>query len=254
MSLRVVTRGVLIGAVIVVATGLARTSRGQTPLPFAVLAPAAAIIATAAPVLLFRWVRPRGTMMMAITRRRLSRRSMRALAFEWVGIEHIARIMWLAAIAAEDTYFRVHGGFDWESIRAARAHNRQHEKRRGGSTITQQVAKNLFLWPARTWLRKMMEAYVTLLIEALWPKRRILEVYLNVAQLGDDVFGVGAAARRYFGKRPAEIAAHEAALLAAALPGPVKYRVDQPSHELRFRQSWVLAAMRRIGDERLEGL
>jgi monofunctional biosynthetic peptidoglycan transglycosylase len=162
--------------------------------------------------------------------------------------------MWLAAIAAEDAYFRDHSGFDWESLRDAHAHNQIHERKRGGSTISQQVAKNLFLWPARSYVRKALEAYLTTIIEALWPKRRILEVYLNIAQFGDDLFGVRAAARRYFDKRSADITATEAALLAAALPNPVLYRPDAVSHQMRFRQTWVLAAMRRLGDLYLERL
>ena len=255
MTLRVLTRVVLVASVTLVTLAVVDPAgRGRNRLGRTTVMLAACVLLTAVPVLAFRWLRPRRTMMMVAARRRWPSRDGRVPVIQWVGLDDVAPVMWLAAIAAEDAYFRYHSGFDWESIRAARAHNRRHEKRRGGSTITQQVAKNLFLWPARSWTRKGAEAYLTLLIEALWPKRRILEMYLNIVQLGEDVFGVEAAAGRYFGRHAAEIGEHEAALLAAALPGPVKYRVDAPSHEMRFRQSWVLAAMRRIGVHHLEGL
>jgi monofunctional glycosyltransferase len=212
------------------------------------------LCAPVAPIVALRWLRPRTSALMRRTRRTLARRRGGGppLAYEWVDLERIARVMRLAAVAAEDAYFRHHRGFDWESIRAARAHNRAHAAKRGASTITQQVAKNLFLWPERSYVRKALEAYLTVLVEALWPKRRILEVYLNIAQFGEDVFGVQAAALRYFAKPAADLSRQQAALLAAALPNPVKYRVSHPSHQLRFRQTMVLAAMQRLGDDYLE--
>ena len=178
----------------------------------------------------------------------------RSIAYDWIDLEYISRSMKLAAIAAEDRYFQHHSGFDWESIHDARAHNRTNVRKRGGSTITQQVAKNLFLWRGRSYVRKALEAYLTLMIEALWPKRRILEVYLNVAQFGDDLFGVAAAAQRYFDTPAAGLTPEQAALLAAALPNPVLYRVTAPTHQMRFRQAWILAAMRHLGDSHLDHL
>jgi monofunctional biosynthetic peptidoglycan transglycosylase len=257
MSLRTVSRTVLVG--IVVLAALMMSSRATYPPSStwsAVGVIALLLCVPAALIAALRWLRPPTSTMMLFTKRRLARRSggTRRLAFEWIALEHISRDMWLAAIAAEDGYFRDHSGFDWQSIRDAHAHNRTHAHKRGGSTITQQVAKNLFLWPKRSYVRKAMEAYFTALIEALWPKRRILEVYLNIAQFGEDVFGVQVAARRYFEKPAKDLSQHEAALLAAALPNPIRYRVSSPSHQLRFRQSWVLAAMRRLGDLYLESL
>jgi monofunctional biosynthetic peptidoglycan transglycosylase len=118
---------------------------------------------------------------------------------------------------------------------------------RGASTISQQVAKNLFLWPQQSWLRKGLEAYFTVLIEALWPKQRILEVYLNVAEFGRGVFGVGAAADVYFHKRAARLNQYDAALLAAVLPSPKRMRVNAPSSYVRSRQEWILGQMRGLG-------
>ena len=255
MSLRTVTRVVLVLAAAVVIVAAA-----TWPVMSVAWAAAAGVsllfCAPVVPIAALRWIRPRTSAMMIATRRRLNRRRgpRVSVTCHWVSGAHIARDLRLAAIAAEDGYFRHHSGFDWHSIRDAHAHNRTHADKRGGSTITQQVAKNLFLWPGRSWGRKVVEAHLTLLIEALWPKRRILEVYLNIAQLGADVFGVEAAARRYFNKPASDLTQVEAALITAALPNPVRYMVDRPSHQMLFRQAWILAAMRRLGDEYLEGL
>lgn len=255
MTPRALYRGalLLLWSTAVVAATVA--ARGAAP-PALVGAGVAALLLAlpSLPILLLRWVNPRTSAMMQRTRRRFARRTdrPRAIEFEWVDLARVSREMWLAVIAAEDAFFRDHHGFDWESIRDAHAHNRVHEQKRGGSTITQQVAKNLFLWPARSYVRKAVEAWLTVLIEACWPKRRILEVYLNIAQFGEDLFGVQAAARRYFGKAPRGLTRADAALLAASLPSPVRHRVEAPSHQVRFRQTWVLGAMRRLGDLYLE--
>jgi len=189
---------------------------------------------------------------MARARRRRSREG--PILHEWVDYDGIAPAMRLAAIAAEDSYFVLHRGFDWESIRAARTRNREGAAVRGGSTISQQVAKNLFLWPARSYLRKTIEAYFTVLIEALWPKRRILEIYLNIAQFGPGVFGVAAAAKAFAGKEPDALTRQEAALLAAVLPSPTRYRAGQPTPFVRLRQVLILDNMKRLGDRYLEWL
>jgi monofunctional biosynthetic peptidoglycan transglycosylase len=257
MSLRVLARVALATTAGVAAFATARLAT-ETVSHALTLAGGAAFLfcAPAAPIAALRWVKPPTSAMMIRTRRRLARQSDggTVLAHEWVDLDRISRPMWLAAIAAEDAYFRDHSGFDWDSIREARAHNEAHALKRGASTITQQVAKNLFLWPEKSYVRKAVEAYLTLLIEALWPKRRILEMYLNIAQFGEDVFGVQAAARRYFGKPAQDITDVEAALLAAALPNPAAYQVSRPSHQLRFRQVWIRAAARRLGDGYLERL
>lgn len=168
-------------------------------------------------------------------------------AYDWVTAERISPHVLLAAVAAEDQKFADHSGFDVEAIEAAARHNRHGGSVRGASTISQQVAKNLFLWPGRSWVRKALEAGLTLLLEALWPKRRILEVYANVAEMGPGVFGVGAAARMYFGKSAADLTAGQAALLAAALPSPRERDVTAPSASLRRRQQWILGQMRALG-------
>jgi monofunctional biosynthetic peptidoglycan transglycosylase len=169
----------------------------------------------------------------------------------WSAYQEIAPAMRLAAIAAEDSYFALHRGFDWESLRAAFRHNREGRRVRGGSTITQQVAKNLFLWPGRSYSRKALEAYFTILIEALWPKWRILEVYLNVAQFGPGIFGVAAAARTFTGRSAALLTRQEAALLAAVLPSPGRYDAFRPAPFLRLRQTLILDNMKRLGPDYL---
>jgi monofunctional biosynthetic peptidoglycan transglycosylase len=126
---------------------------------------------------------------------------------------------------------------------------RSGAKLRGASTITQQTAKNVFLWSGRSWVRKGLEAWFTLLLELLWPKQRILEAYLNVAEFGPGVFGVEAAAQTYFGKPAARLGPREAALLAAVLPNPLRLRVDRPSAYVLARQDWILDQMRRLGGE-----
>lgn len=174
--------------------------------------------------------------------------------YRWVDYERIAPVMALAVVAAEDQRFRQHHGLDLTGIRQAIRDNQYRNRPRGASTITQQTAKNLFLWRDQSWLRKGVELYFAGLLELLWPKQRILEVYLNVAQFGGSVFGVEAAAQTYFNKPAAALTRHEAALLAAALPSPSLLRVDAPSDYLRQRQRWVLNQMRLLGPGYLQGL
>jgi monofunctional glycosyltransferase len=169
------------------------------------------------------------------------------LRYDWVDYGRISRDAALAVVAAEDQLFPSHSGFDFKALSRALNHNRKGRAPHGASTITQQVAKNLFLWPGRSYLRKAMEAYFTVLIEALWTKRRILEVYLNVVELGDGVFGIDAASRTYFRKPAAALRREEAALLAAVLPNPAGLSVRRPSRFVRARQGWILKQMRRLG-------
>jgi monofunctional glycosyltransferase len=170
--------------------------------------------------------------------------------YHWEPIEDIAPVMGVAVIAGEDQRFARHFGFDWEAIEKAAAHNERNARKRGASTISQQTAKNLFLWSGRNWVRKGLEAYFTVLIEMLWPKERILEVYLNIAEFGDGVYGVEAAAQHYFGKPARTLRANEAALLAAVLPSPHRYHADRPSPLVRARQAWILQQMQQLGGER----
>ena len=163
----------------------------------------------------------------------------------WVPIEEMSPNLLRSAIASEDFHFTEHSGFDFEAIEKAKRFNEQVQRRgrgqiRGASTISQQTAKNVFLFPSRTWVRKGLEAWMTILIETIWTKRRTLEVYLNVVEMGDGVYGVEAASRRYFKKSAKNLNASEAALLIAVLPNPRQMRVDRPSSYVRFRQTSIL--------------
>jgi monofunctional biosynthetic peptidoglycan transglycosylase len=166
---------------------------------------------------------------------------------DWVPLEDIAPSMGVAVIAAADQNFPEHFGFDWKAIAKAIAHNERSRRKRGASTVTQQTAKNLFLWETRSWTRKGFEAYFTLLIELVWSKSRILEVYLNIVEFGDGVYGVEAASRTYFGKPARKLRPSEAALLAAVLPNPHRYRAAAPSGYVRNRQAWILGQMSAMG-------
>jgi monofunctional biosynthetic peptidoglycan transglycosylase len=167
--------------------------------------------------------------------------------YEWVDYERISPSIALAAVAAEDQKFPTHAGFDLDSIKQAIEENRRRRSPRGASTISQQVAKNLYLWPGKSMLRKSLEAYFTVLVETLWPKRRILEVYLNIAEFGPGIFGVEAASLAYFAKPAAEVTAAEAALLAAVLPNPKQLRAGQPSEYVLGRARQIQEQMRLLG-------
>ena len=165
------------------------------------------------------------------------------LDYRWVDAPAISPAVARAVIAAEDQKFLEHHGFDLQSIEGAIDDYRSGDALRGASTITQQVAKNLFLWPGRSFVRKGLEAYFALLLEALWSKQRILETYLNTAELGPGVFGVEAAARRYFGVSARSLSPPQAALLVAVLPNPHRLHAQRPSVYVRSRQAWILAQM-----------
>lgn len=192
-------------------------------------------------VLSLRWLDPPTSAFML--RERLSGERVQQ---RWVDLERISPHMQLAAIAAEDQTFPTHHGFDLRSISQA-LDERRRGRVRGASTISQQVAKNLFLWPGQSWLRKGLEAYLTALIELCWPKRRILEVYLNVAEFGPGTFGVQIASERFFRKDAQRLNAAEAALLAAVLPSPKRLRVHAPTAYMRTRQQWIMGQMRALG-------
>ena len=174
---------------------------------------------------------------------------------DYVDYADISPNMKLAVMASEDQLFPVHNGFDWKSIEKAMENNNRKKVKRikGGSTISQQVAKNVFLWQGRSWIRKGMEAYFTFMIEFVWGKERILEVYLNVAETGKGLFGVEAAARQYFKKSAKKLSPKEAAMIAACLPSPKKYKVAPPSPYITKRYPWVLTQMNNLkGDEDIE--
>ncbi|HEY4366280.1 MAG TPA: monofunctional biosynthetic peptidoglycan transglycosylase [Steroidobacteraceae bacterium] len=165
----------------------------------------------------------------------------------WRDWQAISAFMKVAVIASEDQRFPDHNGFDFKQINNALEEREQGRRVRGASTISQQVAKNLFLWPGQSWVRKGLEAYFTLLIEMLWPKQRILEIYLNVAEFGKGVFGVGAASEVFFRKPAANLNMYDAALLAAVLPNPKRLRVNEPSRYVKSRQEWIVSQMRGLG-------
>lgn len=169
---------------------------------------------------------------------------------DWVSMDEISVWMGLAVIAAEDQKFPEHWGFDVSAIEKALAHNERNENRiRGASTLSQQTAKNLFLWDGRSWVRKGLEAGLTLGMETVWSKKRILTVYLNIAEFGDGVFGVEAATQRYFHKPASRLSLSEAALLAAVLPNPLRFKANAPSGYVRSRQAWIMRQMRQLGGE-----
>jgi monofunctional biosynthetic peptidoglycan transglycosylase len=166
---------------------------------------------------------------------------------KWVDLERIAPPMRLAVIASEDQTFPTHRGFDFKSINSALDERERGRRTRGASTLTQQVAKNLFLWPGQSWIRKGIEAYFTVLIETFWSKERILEIYLNIAEFGPGVYGVEAAGLIYFRRPAARFTTYDAALLAAVLPNPTRLRAASPSAYVRSRQSWIVDQMRGLG-------
>lgn len=189
-------------------------------------------------VLALRWIPPPFTAVMLEQPLPLGR-----IDYRWVSGNAIASSAARAAIAAEDQRFLEHHGIDFVSLDRALEDYRDGDELRGASTITQQVAKNLFLWQGRSFVRKALEAYFALLIELTWSKQRILEVYLNVAEFGPGVFGVEAAAQRIFGVPASRLTAPQAALLAAVLPNPHRLSAARPSPYVRSRQEWVLSQM-----------
>ncbi len=161
----------------------------------------------------------------------------------WKPLDKISRNMQMAVIAAEDNRFEDHWGFDWEAIDKAIDYNKRGRRIRGASTISQQTAKNVFLYPSRSWIRKGLEAYFTLGIELVWGKERILEVYLNVAEMGKGVYGAEAAANQFFQKSAQKLTTRESALIAACLPNPMKRRADHPTGYLSARASHIQSLM-----------
>ena len=206
-------------------------------------------VLTVVPVVLLRWIPPPTSAVMVekwIAGMGQAEPG-RGIHYRWTRWNAISAPMALAVVAAEDQKFPRHWGFDFHSIVDAVEEQGSRGRLRGASTITQQVARNLFLWQGRSYLRKVCEAYFTVLLEVLWPKRRILEVYLNIAEFGEGIYGVGAAAQTFFEKRPIQLHASEAALLAAVLPNPVRFRVRTPSAYVRQRASWIEQQMTQLG-------
>jgi monofunctional biosynthetic peptidoglycan transglycosylase len=200
-------------------------------------------------VLSLRWINPPFTAFMAESQIAawISRDPNYVSRHSWVNLDGISPNLPLAVVASEDQKFPEHWGFDVEAIEKAYAMNQHSHKVRGASTISQQVAKNLFLWSGRSYFRKGLEAYFTVLIEALWPKRRILEIYLNVAEFGYGVYGAEAAARAFFHKPASRLTRGDAAVLAAVLPSPERLSAGAPSRYVQQRRDWILNQMQALG-------
>jgi len=196
----------------------------------------------------YRFTPPPGTLLMV--ERKLSGD---VIIHPWKPLEDISPYLVTAVIAAEDTRFCAHNGIDFEAIDKAMEEAENGKRLRGASTISQQTAKNAFLWNGGGWMRKGAEAWMTMVIETLWPKRRIIEVYLNVAEWGDGLFGAEAAAQKRFGKSAKDLTRQEAALLASVLPNPHKWRVDPPGRYVRRRVGTVRSRMRQVKRDGLDG-
>ena len=208
-----------------------------------------AMVASLLAVVALRWVSPPTTafMLQHQIEERRSGVARAGVRYRWVDWADINPELAVAVVAAEDQRFREHHGLDFAAISDALEERRRDGRLRGASTISQQVAKNLFLWPGQSWLRKGIESYLTVLIELVWSKRRVLEVYLNVAEFGNGVYGVGAASREFFAREPARLRRDQAALLAAVLPNPRRLLAAQPSTYVRSRQQWILGQMEQLG-------
>ena len=200
-------------------------------------------------ILILKWINPPTTSIMI--QRKISAlfesKKRPVILNEWVDYSSISKYMALAVVASEDQNFPNHFGFDVEQIEKAIRKSQRGGRLRGASTITQQVAKNLFLWEGKSFIRKGIEAYFTVLIELLWSKQRILEVYLNVAEMGDMIFGIKAASEIYFHKPPSKISAEQAALIAATLPNPIRYSAIHPSGYVIRRKFWIMSQMSSLG-------
>jgi monofunctional biosynthetic peptidoglycan transglycosylase len=228
-------------------------ARGKSPLGWiarAVLSVLLLLVALSiGSVAVFRWINPPYTAFMAEAQVAAwtSRDSSYVFRRSWVDLNRISPNLPLAVVASEDQKFPEHWGFDVESIEKAYALNQHSHRVRGASTISQQVAKNLFLWSGRSYLRKGLEAYFTLLIEGFWPKRRILEIYLNIAEFGHGTYGAEAAAQRFFHTSAARLSRGDAAVLAAVLPNPVRLSAAVPSRYVQQRRDWILRQMQALG-------
>ena len=213
-------------------------------LRWAGIAVAAFVVASVLLVLPLRWFDPATTMFML-----LDDSGVEPIAHEWVDWDAMASAAPLAVVGSEDQRFADHFGVDLKAIKKAVEEQDERGYLRGASTISQQTVKNLYLWRARSFVRKGLEAWLTLVAEACLPKQRILEIYLNVAEFGPGIYGIGAASDIYFGKAPAALNDWETALLAAALPNPKALKIRNPSEELRERQAWIMKQVQRLRRE-----
>jgi monofunctional glycosyltransferase len=213
------------------------------------------LVASVLAVLALRWINPPYTAFMAAAQVNAwtSGDGKYVFRHSWVDLNRISPNLPLAVVASEDQKFPEHWGFDVEAIEKAYALNQHNHKVRGASTISQQVAKNIFLWSGRSYFRKGLEAYFTILIEAAWPKRRILEVYLNIAEFGYGTYGAEAAAQRFFRKPASRLTRSDAAVLAAVLPNPQRFSAAAPSRYIQQRREWILGQMQALGGPEMLG-
>jgi monofunctional biosynthetic peptidoglycan transglycosylase len=207
-------------------------------------------------VALVRFIDPPTSAFMVARRLEARRANDRGFTLKqtWLPLSRISPHLQLAFIAGEDQKFANHWGFDVQAIEDAMEDHLEGRSSRGASTLTQQVAKNLFLWNGHSWVRKALEAYFTVLLELLLPKRRILELHLNLAELGNGVYGVEAATRAFYGKSAATVGPQEAAALAAVLPNPRARRVSAPSPSVQERAEWIADQARRLPPDTLRSL
>lgn len=196
-------------------------------------------------VVLFRWVPIYITPLMVkrCIEQKIDGKEMK-LNKTWKPLEEISPSLQLAVVCSEDQNYLKHHGFDFGAIKKAIEHNKKSKRKRGASTISQQTAKNVFLWDGRSWVRKGFEVYFTFLIELFWSKERIMEVYLNVIEMGDGIYGAEAASQSYFKKSAIGISKQQAATISAILPSPLKYNAKKPSAFLQGRINWTLQQMR----------
>jgi monofunctional biosynthetic peptidoglycan transglycosylase len=199
-------------------------------------------------VILFKWVPVPITPLMVIRcmEQKADGESMK-LKKDWEPIENISNKLQLAVVCTEDQNFLNHNGFDFGAIQKAMEENKWKKRKRGASTISQQTAKNLFLWQGRSWVRKGLEVYFTFLIELFWSKERIMEVYLNIIEMGDGIYGAEAASQAYFNKPAANLSTQQAAAIAVILPNPLKFSATNPSRYTRKRQNFAMRQMRYWG-------
>jgi monofunctional biosynthetic peptidoglycan transglycosylase len=203
------------------------------------------IVISLAFVLLFKWVPVPVTPLMVI--RYFETDSPKILKHDWVSIDGISKNLQLAVICSEDQNFLNHNGFDYDGIKKAIENNKAGKRIKGASTISQQTAKNVFLWPQRSWLRKGMEVYFSFLIELCWSKERILEVYLNSIEMGDGIYGAEAASQFWFKKQASQLSQQEAAAIASILPSPRKYRANPATQYISSRKLWIIRQMGYFG-------
>ncbi|KAA1247331.1 monofunctional biosynthetic peptidoglycan transglycosylase [Aquimarina sp. RZ0] len=196
-------------------------------------------------VLTYKWINPYATPLMWI--KHLQSKSNKTIRHQWVPLAKISKNLQLAVICSEDQQFVAHSGFDTKAISTAIQEYQSGKRLRGASTISQQTAKNIFLWPKRSWIRKGLEIYFTLLIETLWSKERILEVYLNSIEMGDEIYGAQAASIFWFNKSAMSLTVAEASAIAAILPNPIKYLANPPSDYIQKRKKWIRIQMRNYG-------